>query len=272
MNPDRRAAAPLDRAAILAQLAKLGIQPPQLDVLPEIDSTSRYLLDSEPLAAGAACLAEAQPQGRGRRGRAWVTTPYANLMLSLAWRFDRGPGALGGFSLAAGVAVLEALDAYGVRDAGLKWPNDILWRSRKLAGLLIDIDGESSGPSRVVIGVGINGYVAPEDGAHIDQPWVDLKEISGAMPDRNRLAALVIERLTVTCRDYAAEGFARFRADWERRHIFHERAVRLLDGATVRTGIVAGVDANGALRLRGDDGREALFHSGDVSLRGNPDE
>jgi BirA family transcriptional regulator, biotin operon repressor / biotin---[acetyl-CoA-carboxylase] ligase len=259
------ASTPLDRALIQAELARRGIAPLPLDVLSDIDSTNRYLHQRG--AAPAVCLAESQSAGRGRRGRAWVSTPCANLMLSLAWRFDREPAAVIGLSLAAGLAVLRALDDFGVTGAALKWPNDIVWNQRKLAGLLLDVDSGSPGTVLAIIGVGINGYLAAADAAHIDQPWVDLLQITGATPDRNRLAALVVAHLLAICRDFDTTGFVHFRAEWEQRHALQGQAVRLLNGSAAHDGVVVGIDANGALRLRAADGRESLFHSGDVSLR-----
>ena len=260
--------APLDAGVIGEALRRRGIELPKIDLLEEVDSTNRYLMGYMGVQSGQVCLAEAQHQGRGRRGSSWIATPYSNLMLSLAWRFELGPAALAGFSLAAGLAVLKALEAYGVTGAGLKWPNDILWGGRKLAGLLAEIQAEAEGPSLVVIGVGINGRVSASDGARIDQPWVDLGAITGAVIDRNRLAALVIEQLVLTCREYAAAGFARFHREWEQHHVLQGRQVQVVGGEMTRDGVVTGVDAHGALRLRDSDGSERVFHSGEVSLRG----
>src|SRR5204862_127108 len=98
-------------------------------------------------------------------------------------------------SLAAGVAVLHALAEYGLAARsvnrrgkrahaasvpaaagvlGLKWPNDILWNDRKLAGLLVDVHGEASGPCTIVLGLGLNCQITGHDAKRIDQPWVDL--------------------------------------------------------------------------------------------------
>src|SRR3970040_1202893 len=107
--------------------------------------------------------------------------------MSMSWRFETGPAGLAGLSLAAGVAVLRALEEFGVRDAGLKWPNDILRDGRKLAGLLIDLRGEASGPSLVVLGLGLNVHLAPKEAALIDQPWIALRECLPAPVDRHRL-------------------------------------------------------------------------------------
>jgi BirA family biotin operon repressor/biotin-[acetyl-CoA-carboxylase] ligase len=263
---------PLERRRILKYLgAEATALKDRLAVLDETDSTNRYLLAEAGVGVatfhGAVCLAETQPHGRGRRGRSWVTTPYHNLMLSLGWRFAGGPAALAGLSLAAGLALRAALERYGVSGIGLKWPNDILWEGRKLAGLLADMQGEAAGPSLVVLGVGINGYIAPREAARIDQPWVDLRAITGRTVERNRLAAFVIGELRAAFARFEREGFAAFRDDWQRHHLYHGRRVRLMQDERVFSGEVAGVDEHGALLLREAGGRTRAFYSGDVSLR-----
>lgn len=259
---------PLAREAILRQLGEQAAQwRERLVLLERVDSTNRYLL-ARPQEDPQVCLAEVQTAGRGRRGRTWVATPYHNLMLSMAWRFAGGPGLVSGLSLAAGVAVLRALEDCGVHGAGLKWPNDVLWQERKLAGLLVEVQGEAGGPCRVVLGVGINGYIAPRDAAHIDQPWVDLYGITGAIPDRNRLAARLILRLHDMFETFAARGLAAFRADWERSHLYTGRAVRCVAGEDSFHGVIVGVDETGALHVReaaGGGVRRLL--SGEISVR-----
>ncbi len=261
---------PLDRRAILRHLgAQAREVRDRLTLLEETDSTNRYLLERAHLAsfAGAVCLAEAQAAGRGRRGRQWVATPYHNILLSMGWRFPAGPGIVAGLSLAAGVAILRALEDYGVRGAVLKWPNDVLWQEKKLAGLLVDVQGEATGPSQVVLGVGLNGYIGERDAAHIDQPWTDLHTITGAPVDRNRLAALVIRELRDMFQQFADKGLAAFRDEWQRRHLYHGRRVRLLAGEREIVGTVEGIDAHGALLLRDARGNTRAYHSGEISLR-----
>lgn len=260
----------LDRSRLLKFMGDAGSPiRDRLHVLDEVDSTNRYL--AEQVAAdmnvnGATCVAESQSGGRGRRGRSWVTTPYSNLMLSMAWRFPVGPGLVSGLSLAAGVALLRALEEYGVAGAGLKWPNDVLWDNRKLAGLLVDVQGEATGPTLVILGIGINGYISPQDAARIDQPWIDLQGITGETTDRNRLAALVARHLLGMFQMFASKGFAPFRASWQERHLFHGRRVRLLQGEREFTGTAEGIDETGGLIIRHARSRQ-VFHSGEVSLR-----
>ncbi len=264
-------------AGALEMAPAFPVPPPSLatdiaiEILDETDSTNSHLLrlPSEGIA-GRVCLAECQTAGRGRRGRHWVATPWRNIMLSMAWRFDNGAVALAGLSLAAGVAVLRALRDYGVDGVGLKWPNDLLWQERKLAGLLVDIRGEASGPCVAVLGLGLNVHLDTADAAGIDQPWVDLHGILGDAVDRNRLAALLIHHLRHMFQVFEVTGLATFRSEWEANHCFAHQQVRLLQADTTTLGTVRGIDETGALLIDDDQGEPQRFYSGEISLRPVP--
>jgi BirA family transcriptional regulator, biotin operon repressor / biotin---[acetyl-CoA-carboxylase] ligase len=261
---------PLDEFLISRGREARATPAQRIEILECVDSTNSYLLARalvDPDPDGLVCLTEVQPQGRGRQGRSWVATPYENLMMSMAWRFDTGPALVAGLSLAAGVAVARALEAYGVPDTGLKWPNDVLWRERKLAGLLVDVYGEASGPCTVVVGIGVNCRISVADARRIDQPWVDLYAITETIPDRNRLAALLIRESQEMFKTFAVSGLAAYRSDWNQRHLYAHRPVRVSWDHASFEGTIEGVDDHGALRLRHADGRVQLFHSGEVSLR-----
>ena len=258
---------PLNVSAIAGALVGWGFAP-QIEVLAATDSTSQHLLRSgnQPESARV-CFAESQTAGRGRRGRGWVATPYQNIVMSMSWRFEGGPAALTGLSLAAGVAVLEALEVFGFRGAGLKWPNDILFDGRKLAGLLVDLRGEAAGPSLVVLGLGLNVALAEREAAMIDQPWAALCEILPRPVDRNRLAGLLVRHLGGMFMRFEREGFSAFRAAWERHHLFAGQAVCMETALESVSGTVEGIDAHGALCVRDAEGALRSFHSGEVSLR-----
>src|SRR5690606_2947354 len=134
-----------------------------LELLPSVDSTNAHVLRQ--LQAGTlalppgrshACLAERQSAGRGRRGRQWVSPFGHNLYLTLLQRFDSGAASLDGLSLAVGVALVRALREWHIPHLALKWPNDLLCREAKLAGILIEISGDVTGQCQLLIGVGLN--------------------------------------------------------------------------------------------------------------------
>ena len=193
--------------------------------------------------------------------------PGAALTFSLLWRFEQGAAALAGLSLAVGLAVTRALEPCGVHDAGLKWPNDVLWRGRKLAGILIEMQGDMLGPSAAVIGVGLNCRLPAPLLARIDQPAVDVATAGGTAPDRNRLLAGVLIELDRILTEFAGAGFAPFRDAWQRCHVYQGKPVKIAlpDGGIVN-GTAEGVAENGALLLATHSGQLRL-HSGEVSLR-----
>ena len=243
-----------------------------IEVVDEIASTSTELLRrSQRKDIHASVLAaEWQSAGRGRRGRKWTAVAGGSLTFSLGWRFEQGAGFLAGLSLAVGVAVIRALEAAGLPGVELKWPNDLIHRHLKVGGILVELNGDALGPSTVVVGVGLNVRLPASAKHDIDQPVSDLTAVAGrgAAPiDRNRLLARLVAELASAFSAYAETGFPPFAAEWQRRHAYQGKQVKLLlpDGASVN-GTVAGVDSAGALVLA-DGPRRARYLSGEISLR-----
>jgi len=267
----------LDAKKVRAHLAELpatkgSALPATVEVVDQIESTSSELMRRAQRrdVHGVALAAEWQSAGRGRRGRAWTAIAGGSLTFSLGWKFEQGAGFLAGLSLAVGVAVVRALEAEGFKDVALKWPNDLIHRHLKIGGILIELNGDALGPTTTVIGVGLNVRIPAAARKDIPVPVTDLATIAGrrAPPiDRNRLLAALLAELGAVLDLYANEGFAPFAAEWQHRHAYQGKPVRLLlpDGATV-TGKVAGVDASGALVLA-DGPRRARFLSGEITLR-----
>ncbi len=267
----------LDAEAIRRRLAELGaarpVAPPiTVEVVDQIESTSSELTRRSQRrdVHGMLLAAEWQTEGRGRRGRSWTAVAGGSLTFSLGWRFEQGAGFLAGLSLAVGVAVVRALEAEGFSGIALKWPNDLVHRHHKLGGILIDLNGDALGPSVVVVGIGVNVRLPANVRDEIAMPVTDLTSVAPRklLPiDRNRLLARLVDELAAVLQQYASDGFAPFAAEWQHRHAYQGKLVRLLlpDGATV-TGKVAGVDASGALVLA-DGPRRARFLSGEISLR-----
>lgn len=258
----------LDRDRILAGLTGQA-QPAQLELLGRIDSTNNHVLEQAVAGApsGYVCLAEQQIAGRGRRGRRWVSPFGSNIYLSMLWRYPVGPARLGGLSLAAGLAVVRGLRTLGVEGMSLKWPNDVLWKGRKLAGLLLEVAGESDGPSRVVLGLGLNTRLAPETAAQIDQPWTDLTQVpGGADLSRNHLVAVLLENLLAALTRFEQEGLAPLLEEWRQYDLLHDRPVTVLVGERRVDGVHRGIGADGALLLE-HRGTVRPYYAGEVSLR-----
>jgi BirA family biotin operon repressor/biotin-[acetyl-CoA-carboxylase] ligase len=255
----------LDAERIAAALQHTVIA---LDVVDCCGSTNAELMRRARSGAahGQVLAAELQTAGRGRQGRPWHSGICTALTFSLLWRFDRPASALGGLSLAAGVAIARALRRHAI-EAQLKWPNDLLWRERKLGGILIEVHGDAAGPCAAVIGIGINTRLHGEQRARIDQAVCDVYEAGGRALSRNDwLVAMLIELCDVLGL-YARQGFAALHAEWDRYHAHAGRPVALAlpNGESLR-GIAAGVDPSGRLLLATAHGTQAVM-TGDVSLR-----
>jgi len=263
-----RPVALLDRACIEAQLdAQTRQAITDVAVHWCLESTNAHLLERtrHQDIHGRLVLAEQQSAGRGRRGRRWHSPPTANLYLSLGWRFASSES-LAGLSPAVAVAVWRALADLDVTRHGIKWPNDLWWQSRKLAGILLELRGEAEGPWQVVIGIGLNVAMPRGHHAHIDQPWVDLATILGAPPDRNRLTAVLTNHLVATLQAHAEHGLAASLADWQQADLLRDRPIVLHRQAGSVTGIARGIDGEGALRVETSSGITS-WHAGEVSVR-----
>ncbi len=242
-----------------------------LEIHDLIASTNGYLLQKalQTHKTGIACFAEYQSAGKGRRGRDWVSPFGSNIYLSILWRYQHGPTAIAGLSLAVGVAVVRALNELGVDEIGLKWPNDIYWQAKKLAGILIEIGGESGGPCHAVIGLGLNCFISPKEGETINQAWVDLDTIWGgnSYTLRNRLAALLLNHMVPVIAEFDKTNLTHYLSEWRGYDCMQGKAVDIYMGEQCYHGLVEGVDDQGMLLIKGDDNSVKSFASGEVSFR-----
>jgi BirA family biotin operon repressor/biotin-[acetyl-CoA-carboxylase] ligase len=251
----------LDEQAILSQVAQGNVS-----VIPVIDSTNQYLLERmHEMESGAACIAEYQQAGRGRRGRQWFSPFGANLYMSMYWRLEQGPAAAMGLSLVIGIIMAETLRSLGADDVRVKWPNDIYLNDRKLAGILVELTGKTGDAAQIVIGAGINLAMRTADASQINQGWINLQE-AGVTVNRNELAARLINSLREALPLFEQEGLTPFVARWAALDNFINRPVKLLIGEREVHGIARGVDSQGGLLLE-QDGEIKAWVGGEISLR-----
>lgn len=251
----------LDKGLIESHLTQ------SLHLLASIDSTNLYLnqLADSGARSGTVCLAEAQTDGRGRRGRAWHSPFGTNIYLSVLWRFNGGMSTLGGLSLAVAVALMRSFKQAGAKRLGIKWPNDIVCNSGKVAGILVDVAGESTGPCHAVIGIGVNYGMRKTDINTIDQPWATLKE-AGCTFGRNEMVVALLHHLFAILQQYEGGGFEMIRAEWMQSDSLRDQKVDLILANGKVSGIARGCDSNGLLLLE-RDGEIHRYAAGEVSLR-----
>lgn len=238
-----------------------------VEVLPEIDSTNAELMRR--LRAGVEdpvlLVAEHQTAGRGRMARPWHSSPGAagsagpgTLMLSLG--LPLAPKDWSGLSLAVGWSLANSLHP----EIRLKWPNDLWWQGRKLAGILIETantrQAALAGSRYVVIGIGLN-IQRPEVAGLSTEP-AGLAEL---VPGISAMLALtqILLPLVETLRAFEQQGFAAFQARFNARDALAQTPVTLSDG---QQGVAMGVDPVGALLLQTGQGLQRVT-SAEVSVR-----
>ena len=153
----------------------------------ELDSTNTYLkqLPRDEISHGMLCITDNQTRGRGQYEKKWETQPGKNLTFTIALTPNEN-NRFHIITLAFARCITEELEELTGLDTCIKWPNDILVSGKKLAGILLDVAGESNGPCHVVIGIGMNYRMATTQAASIDQPWTDLAQL-GLEAGRNEI-------------------------------------------------------------------------------------
>jgi BirA family biotin operon repressor/biotin-[acetyl-CoA-carboxylase] ligase len=241
-----------------------------------LESTNKFLLNYSKESQDCNDLipvvtSEIQTNGRGRAGHLWHSGIGSNLAFSLRWRFEQGINALSGLSLVTGLAIVRTLRSLTSLEFNLKWPNDILFDNQKLAGVLIELRGNATGPSVAVIGIGVNFNLHKSFISIIDQKVTDLFLITGTILDRNLVLSELLLQLNTMLTQFQNYGFKFFKNEWMNCHAYHGKNILLInqDGSAVE-GIVDGINDDGSICLI-NDASKSSFHIGEISLRLKPD-
>jgi len=237
---------------------------PPIESYAEIDSTNAEARRrAERGEAGPVWItALVQTAGRGRRGRAWDTA-RGNLAATLLFTTDKPPVEAAQVSFIAAIAAAELAETcLGIGAARLKWPNDLLVHGRKSAGILVESGSRADGRLWLAVGIGINLAHAPSD---VDRPAVAFGEFMDRGPpspaDALEVLAQAFERWRLL---WATQGFAPIAEAWTARaHGLGASCEARLPNQTHR-GVAEGLDPDGALRLRLDDGAILRITAGDV--------
>ncbi|MFZ1414430.1 MAG: biotin--[acetyl-CoA-carboxylase] ligase [Defluviicoccus sp.] len=237
----------------------------QLIPLGRVDSTNEEAIRRCRAGAADGCVvwAEQQSQGRGRRGRSWLS-PRGNLYVSIVVRPRVPSAAYAQLSFVAGLAVADAVAAHlpEASAVGCKWPNDVLVCGRKVAGLLLESGGgQGSGGDWLVAGIGVNVAWAPKDDAVL-YPATALAAEGGTATVPDVLTSLLPAFARWRSR-WEEEGFAAIRSAWRVRAHGLGAAITVRLEAETLSGIFRDLDPAGALILEQDTGLRTIT-AGDV--------
>ncbi len=216
---------------------------------------------------GTVVVADSQDIGKGRLGREWHSPPGKNLYLSMILRPRTGPADAPVLTLILGVAVAEAVEEFTGLRPTLKWPNDLLIKGRKVAGILTEMSADMESIEHIVCGIGVNLNMkiadTPEELRSIS---TSLAEASGETVERAAFTRTLLKSLDSRYSSFMSEGPEPSLADWRRYFAAEGKEVTIKTLSGTISGLCVGVDAKGALLVRDLSGRVNTVSSGDMVL------
>jgi BirA family transcriptional regulator, biotin operon repressor / biotin---[acetyl-CoA-carboxylase] ligase len=237
-----------------------------------INSTNDYAtqLAMAGEAEGTVVLAEEQKSGRGRMGRTWHSEPLKGLYCSVILHPTLPPAKAPLLTLAAALAVRDAVCRMADLKVDIRWPNDLMMGGKKFCGILAEMNAELGRIRFVVMGIGVNvNHTSfPKE---ISSLATSLKLETGKTWSRIELAGQMLKRLETLCRELEQAGGDRIIKRWSEVSSYarHKR-VEVVCNGTSYSGETAGLDENGFLRIKRDDGRMETVYTGTVVEAGEP--
>ena len=243
--------------------------PWRVTVLEQVDSTNNALKRDCEAAHGTVLVTGLQTGGRGRRGKVF-SSPRGGVYLSVLLRPQAEADQLLHITPMAALAVRRAIaDCCGI-PVGIKWINDLVYEGKKLCGILTELTTEAGSGhlQSVIIGIGVNCNTEIEKLPEEVQPMAtSLRQLMGKPVDPNVLAAAMVRRLMEMDQGLLKEKEAWLR-EYEAACVTVGQRVQVITGDSRRPATATGIDENGGLCVRWDNGETAVISTGEVSVRG----
>ncbi len=224
------------------------------------------LLAARGAPEGTVVVTDEQTAGKGRLGRRWLAPAGSSLLLSILFRPPLAPHQLARLTMVCGLGVLEGVQATTGLTLQLKWPNDVLVGERKVAGILAESSLAGDQVEFAIVGIGLNVNFDPASIEGIPKTATSLSSALGRHVPRLPLLAGILS--TIDARYLRLLAGESPHDEWAAHLSTLGQAVHVVTPDGIETGVAEGVDADGALRLRRDDGSLTHIAAGDVSLRG----
>lgn len=239
-------------------------------IFPEVDSTNeqakQYLERDAP--EGLVLIAESQTQGRGRRGREWISMPGLGIYLSVILKPQIHPQRLSQLTLLAGLATTLAINEFTPKKALLKWPNDVLLNGKKCCGILSETHPTRTGETGMIVGIGINAnHLPPDFPDGIKSTATSLRIETGNPIDRLPLVCALLGHLDKQYDTFLNSQEQTLMEKWLENSDLVGKKIAVTHGKSATNGTALGLDPQGRLLLRSEKGEELAFDSGEVSLR-----
>ena len=223
-----------------------------------IDSTNSYLASTKYSTKPQICITREQTKGKGQHGRNWVSQKDGSIIFSMRKSFNEGMN-LNGLSLIAGMAIIKSIEAEcQLSGLKIKWPNDIYYGDKKLAGILMENTHYKSN-QLVLVGVGINYQLV--DTNEIDEPWVDLSRILNTLPNFQQLTAKIITNILFFLEDFQINGLSNLLSEWHHYDMLKGVRIKFRESNIELQGQIDGITHQGALKVLTKDGVKELYSS-----------
>lgn len=260
----------LNKDIIKRELKQIGFDKPlQLYLFDSLDSTNQFLKIQTATKQLQVCCAEEQTAGKGRLGKNWSSPFGKNIYCSFGFSFQGKLKTLSTLSLVIALATLSGLKKRQMaEELYVKWPNDIIWQNKKLAGILIEtLSCPRQDNYWVIIGIGINVNAKPRlenysSCSLLDiEPWNQQEEI-----DRNPIISKLICEVAHALEAFQKSGFSSFHQSWDQVDYLKNQWLKLKNAQTEIEGRACGINNQGELCIKDEEGKLHYFSSGDTSI------
>ncbi|AIF50065.1 biotin--[acetyl-CoA-carboxylase] ligase [Pelosinus sp. UFO1] len=235
----------------------------------DIDSTNNEAKKQANLGCheGAIVLSEAQNRGRGRIARSWFSPFGKGIWLSLILKPPFLPSDAPKCTLMAAVAVTKAIRAITKVQCGIKWPNDILYKGKKIVGILTEMNAEMDAINYIVIGMGINVNIDQDEfPEELRAIATSLSEVSGQPITRLTLLQAILVELETEYNKVIQYGFSQMLDEWRQLSVTLGQTVDALGGSRQFSGVAIDIDQDGTLLVQTEEKIERII-AGDISIR-----
>lgn len=263
-RPDR-----LLKAEILEQLATVTWGE-NIYAFDEVDSTNNVAKSyaAQGMPEGTIVVAESQIKGKGRLGRPWGSPKGQGIWVSIILRPNIPPTAAPQLTFVMAVAMIKALKKALNISAQIKWPNDIIFEGKKVAGILTELSAEIERVNYVIVGIGVNANQKPADfPQEYREKATSLKSILGTDVSRVKVLQAMLEEIESTYQEYLNNSYGKIMEEWKRNSITLGKQVEVTTEKGKLGGYAVDIDSDGCLIVRDEQGDFHKIIAGDVSLR-----
>jgi BirA family transcriptional regulator, biotin operon repressor / biotin---[acetyl-CoA-carboxylase] ligase len=234
-----------------------------------IDSTNKAAKKMADKGAkeGTLVIAEEQTKGKGRMSRSWHSPSHSNILMSLIFRPELPPAKIFYLTMISSIALVSAIKKTTGLETMIKWPNDIYYNNKKLAGILTELRADQGKISHAVVGIGLNVNFDPAENDDIKKTATSLYKESEQKLSRNELLIIILQEIE---REYSLLKqfrFEKIRRKWNKHSLILGKPVIIFSDNYKEEGTALSIADDGALILVKDNGEKKRIICGDVSLR-----